>query len=64
MSSIMITSLGEEEAGRCAGRLLVCPCFVVSRLTIPLGVGRGLRSIILALPGDHCILFSLVEVHS
>ena len=31
LSSGVITPLGEEGVGRCAGRLLVCPSFMVSR---------------------------------
>ena len=33
LSSIAITSLGEEGAGRCAGRLFVCPRSVFSWFT-------------------------------
>ena len=57
LSSIVITSLGKEGVGRCAGRLLVCPPCVVSRFTIlPLG---GLRSYIVTLPGELFIVFML-----
>ena len=31
LPSIVITSLGEERAGRSAGRLLVCPHYVVPK---------------------------------
>ena len=35
--------LGEDGAGRCAGRSLVCPCFIVSSFTtLLLGTRRGL----------------------
>ena len=42
-SSVMvITSSGVEGLGRLAGRLSVCPCFVVPRLlTLPHGAGVG-----------------------
>ena len=43
LSSIVITSLGEDGAGRFAGRLLVGPYFVVSLLfALTLGGGGGL----------------------
>ena len=58
MSSNVITSVGEEGAGRFAGRLLTSPCFVVSHFTIlPLGAREGLVSLIVALPGDLFIVF-------
>ena len=47
----MITSLGKDGAGRCAGCLLVCSRGVVSRsTTLPVGAGGGLRSLIVTLP--------------
>ena len=52
----MITSLGEEEAGRCAGNLLVFPHFIVSCFsTLPLSAGGGLGSLIVSLPVDLLI---------
>ena len=58
LSSIVITSLGEEGAGRFAGCLLVYPHFVVSRFTtLPPGAGGRLPSLTVALPGDFVIGF-------
>ena len=54
----MTTSLGEDAAGRCADRLLVCPYFVVSRFsTLPLGARGRMRPLIIAVPGDLTMLW-------
>ena len=46
---------GSWSRARCQ---LVCPHFVASRLTtLPLGAAGGLRSLIVALPGDLFIVF-------
>ena len=43
LESIVITSRGEEGAGRCAGCLLVCrECVVPSFTTLPVVVRGGL----------------------
>ena len=52
MSSIVITSLGEERPGRCAGRILVCQRFVVSHF----GTREGLRTQIYF----HCFFCSVL----
>ena len=58
----MITLLGEEGAGRCAGRL-VGPRFMVSALpTLPLGDRGGLLSLSVALPGI-CFTVFLINPH-
>ena len=50
--SIVISTLGEVGTSSYAGYLLVCPRFMVSRITIiPFGAGGGLRSLTGALPG-------------
>ena len=52
--SILITSLGEEEAGLCASRTfvcLVCACMFLSFFSLPLGVKGWLLSVIVAYPG-------------
>ena len=48
----------EDGAHHCVGRLLVCPHLVVSRFTVlPLGIGGGLPSLIVALPWSfRCFL--------
>ena len=60
---IIVTSLrGGEGDGRCAGRLLVYPRFVVSPFTtLPLGAGGGLRSLIVTLYEDIFLVFSLTH---
>ena len=55
LSTIVITTWGEEWAGHCAGLLLVCPCFVILHFTtLPLGAifdcGTPWRPL-------HCFLF-------
>ena len=51
LSSIVITVLGKNKAGRCTGWLLICLLFVVSHFTtLPFDVKRGLRYLIVAPP--------------
>ena len=58
LSSIVITALWKKKTGRCAGCLLVCLPFVVSHFTtLPLGLERGLRYLIVALPRFIFIVF-------
>ena len=47
----VVKFIGEEEVGHFAGRLLVCPHFVVLRFSaLPRGAGGMVRSWILPLP--------------
>ena len=56
--SIVITSLGEEEAGLCASRTFVCFARIsVCPFTLPLDVGGWLRFGIVAHPGLFYKLF-------
>ena len=65
LSSIVITVLEKGSAGRCAGCLLVCPRFMVSCITtLSLDAGGGLWSLIVTLPGDLSIVFSLYIQHN
>ena len=76
LSTFVITSLGEEKAGRLTVRrgwgekvgrfawcMPVCPGLVFSLLfpTLPLGARGGLRSLIVALPADLFIVFFLLN---
>ena len=56
--SIAITSLGEERANLSAFRTFVRFVFVwFYRFPLPLGVWKGLRFVIVALPGHFSYLF-------
>ena len=57
-SSYFITPLGKVGAGCCPGHMFEHPRFVSSRaMSLPLGAGGGLRSVIGATPGYLLIVF-------
>ena len=59
--SIAITSLGEERANLSAFRTFVRFVLVwICRFSLPLGVWKGLRFVIVALPGLFVALYSSV----
>ena len=60
--SIAITSLGEERANLSAFRKFVRFVLVwICRFPLPLGVWKGLRFVIVALPGLFSYLFFIVQ---
>ena len=62
LSSIVITSSGKEGAGRFAGRVIVYPHFVVSRLFYPSVLPLGAKGSVAVLDcGTTWISFQLVS---
>ena len=63
ITSLAITSLGEERANLSAFRTFVRFVFVwICRFPLPLGVWEGLRFVIVALPGLFSYFFVIVAL--
>ena len=61
--SIVITSLGEERANLSASRTFVRFVLVwICWFPLPLGVWKGLRFVLVALPGLFSYLFVIIRV--